>query len=440
MVSAGDADPGDVPPGLATVGGITLAERQVRMALKAGAVEVLLVAPALPEPLATRLARDARVVRVADAAQLASRLTGALGEVLLFQPGVLLDPRLVAAVRDAPPGPLILVFGASSPAHADRLDAADLWAGLVRLPASAIAAVAAGLGEWELSGTLVRSAIEGGARRLAVETLPTYAPERRRDAPMLWARPHGPAECEAATARLLAAAQKGCLDWPARFLHPPVENALVRLLLPTPVTPNMVTLATAVLGIVALWAFATGRPGLGLALVLVIGPLDGVDGKLARTRHEFSRWGDLEHVLDKLLEYGWFLALGGWLALTHGIAAWLAAAGLVIFALTEAASGEFFRRFSGRQIDDWGPFERRFRLVAGRRNTFFWTLVPFGIAGLWWEGFLVLLAYGALTFLIAHWRLLAAIGAYGRQASDEVRENFARTSYDFLPAARARSR
>jgi phosphatidylglycerophosphate synthase len=293
--------------------------------------------------------------------------------------------------------------------------------------------VADSLGDWELTGTLVRAAVEAGAARLPVAGLPLYAANRRREVPMTWARPTDEAACRAATDTLLAAAQKGCLDWPARFLHPPVENALVRLLLPTAVTPNLVTLLTAVLGFVAMWFFATGKPGWALALVLVVGPLDGVDGKLARTRHEFSRWGDLEHVLDKVLEYGWFLALGGWLAQTHGVAAWLAAAGIIVFALTEAASGEFFRRFSGRQLDDWGPFERRFRLVGGRRNTFFWSLLPFALLDAWWAGLLMILVYAAVTFAISHWRLLLAIGDYGRQVSDEVRANFAGSAYDFLP-------
>jgi hypothetical protein len=115
------------------------------------------------------------------------------------------------------------------------------------------------------------------------------------------------------------------------------------------------------------------------------------------------------------------------------LAAWLAAGGIILFALTEAASGEFFRRFTGRQLDDWGPFERRFRLVGGRRNTFFWSLVPFALLGWWWEGFLMILVYAAITFAVSHWRLLKAVGDYGSRISDEVRANFAGTAYDFLP-------
>ncbi len=433
LLMVGESLSGSEPAGLGQVGGISLLERQARMALKAGADRVIVVAPALPADIGARLSEDARLVRVQTADALAAGMSGETRAVLMLAPGLLADDRLISATLSGGEAPLLAVFAGDPPPAAQRLDAASHWAGLALLPPALVAEVAATLGEWELSGTLVRAACESGAARLPVDQLPLYVANRRREVPMIWAMPVAEAERAAATDALLAAAQKGCLDWPARFIHPPVENALVRLLLPTPVTPNMITVATGVLGAAAIWLFAAGHLWWALAIVLLVGPLDGVDGKLARTRHEYSRWGDLEHVLDKVLEYGWILALAWWFSASHGVAAWLAAAGIILFALTEAVSGEFFRRFTGRQLDDWGPFERRFRLVGGRRNTFFWSLLPFAAFGLWWQGFLMILAYAAITFAISHWRLLNAIGAYGRQISDEVRGNFAGTAYDFLP-------
>ena len=442
LLSAGDAEPGDAPAGLLDVGGISLLERQVRQALKAGAAQVVLVAAALPEALGLRLAQDARVVRVATAEGAAERIgcdRHPDAGVLLLAPGLLLDERLAAAVvrGDAEQrAPILLVFVADPPSGAERIDSQAHWAGAALMPAALVRETLAGLGEWELSGTLLRAAVGAGAAHVSVESLPLYAPARRRLAPMLWARPADANDARKATEQVLAAAQKGCLDWPARWIHPPIENQIVRWLLPTPVTPNMVTGLTAVLGVAAAALFAMGQLWAGLLLVLLIGPLDGVDGKLARTRHEFSRWGDLEHVLDKAMEYAWYLALGIWFARTgHGLAAWLAAAGIIIFALSEALKGEYFRRFTGRQLDDWGVFERRFRLVAGRRNTFFWTLVPFAILGAWWPGFLVILLYAAITFAVAEWRFLVALKAYSVTNGADVAANFAATAYDFLPRA-----
>ncbi len=440
VLTAGESLPGEQPEGLQIVGGIPILERQVRMALKAGAKAVWLIAPALPADMAARLAANPDCWRVPDAEALASKLAGESSDILLMAPGLVADERLISAMVEDDRAPLLMQFGPDAPKGAERLDMASHWAGLARLPAAMAAQVASELGEWELVGTMVRTAVEAGAERVLADEIPLYAPNRRRDVPLTWARPQGETACRKVTETLLASAQKGCLDWPARFIHPPIENAMVRALLPTPISPNMVTVLTGVLGFAAIWLFAIGQPLWALALVLIVGPLDGVDGKLARTRQQFSRWGDLEHVLDKILEYGWILALGGWLAKTHGAAAWIAAAGIIIFALAEAASGEFFRRFSGKQLDDWGPFERRFRLIGGRRNTFFWTLVPFAAFGAWWAGFLMILVYAAFTFAVSHWRLMKAIGDYGRQVSDEVRANFAGTAYDFLPKARPEAR
>ncbi|MGL6044468.1 MAG: CDP-alcohol phosphatidyltransferase family protein, partial [Sandaracinobacteroides sp.] len=377
LLLAGECPPGEEPPGLGVVGGITLLERQARMALKAGAEAVILLAPALPGATAGRLAGEERAWRAHSTAALAERLQGEERPVLLLAPGLLIDDRLLGAVVADGRSPLLLAFADPAPAGAERLDSASHWAGAAMLPAGLVSGVLATLGDWELSGTLLRAAVEAGAARIEASALPVYAANRRRDVPMIWARPVDAGARARATGSLLAAAQKGCLDWPARFIHPAIENALVRLLLPTWVTPNMVTVLTGLIGFAAIALFATGQLWPALAIVLAVGPLDGVDGKLARTRHEFSRWGDLEHVLDKVLEYGWFLALGSWFAREHGVAAWLAASGIIMFALAEALSGEFFRRFSGRQLDDWGPFERQFRLVGGRRNTFFWSLLPF---------------------------------------------------------------
>src|SRR3546814_10309249 len=113
----------------------------------------------------------------------------------------------------------------------------------------------------------------------------------------------------------------------------------------------MVTLLTAVVGIAAIVCFAIGWLWAGLLLMLFLGPLDGVDGKLARTRLQFSRWGDLEHVVDKIVEYGAFIALGGLLSRTGGhYGPSVLAAMTIAFALAEAVQGEFFNRFTGRQI------------------------------------------------------------------------------------------
>ncbi len=385
--------PGALPDPELTVAGITVAERQRRQLALLGAAQVadLTTADSAPHPAPTGL--------------------------LLIEAGLIADERLIEAFLEAAnqrgpdARPLLAV------------DPAGKTGGLAWLP-SCLAGES--LPDWS------RLAVE--ADRCALGGVDDYAPARRRRVPLLWERPTNPAEARDVAGKLLAAAQKGCLDWPARFIHPPIENVAVRLLWPTPVTPNAISLLAFGLGLYAAWCFATGALWTGLLVALLIGPLDGIDGKLARTRVEFSRWGDLEHVGDKIVEYAWFAGLAahfgsGW--------AWALAALIVAFALSEALQGEFYRRITGAQLDDAGPFERRWRLVAGRRNTFFWSLIPFAWFGRWDAGLVMIAAYAAVTWFVAQWRFFVRMFEYGRANSAAIAANLDATAYGFVTAKEA---
>ncbi len=418
------------------VGGLSVLERQARLLRRAGCAPLLLVDPA---PL-TPLPDD---VEILTAQGLAARLKGFAGEAVVIAPGLVIDERCLAELL-ATPGPSLLESDGSSSGMAgsdrsgvERLDSTSFAAGLMRLPAAMVADVAANLGDWELGSTLIRmAAADAAVERVPMAAIARYAPARRRSVPLLWARPEDSEQAARASEAVVASAQKGCLDWPARFIHPWIENPLVKLLAPTPVTPNMVTLFTAFIGIGAGYALATGALWWGLGLALLCGPLDGVDGKLARTRIEYSRWGDLEHVIDKIVEYGWYLAAASWFAAVQGSGlAWAVAALIILPALVEAVQGEFYRRLTGAQLDDAGPFERRVRLVAGRRNTFLWTWLGFALLGLWFEGFVALAVYSILTTGVAQWRFYKRLGAYARAGDARAAANFAATSYGFLATA-----
>jgi phosphatidylglycerophosphate synthase len=193
----------------------------------------------------------------------------------------------------------------------------------------------------------------------------------------------------------------------------------------------MLSLGIFVLGLYVAWLFAEGQVWPALLIALAIGPLDGVDGKLARTRHEFSRWGDLEHIGDKIVEYLWYAGIAAWIGTAW---AWAVAALIVFFALAEALQGEIFRRLTGRQLDDAGETERAFRLVSGRRNTFMWTLVPFGLAQAWQTGFVVIAVYAVITFFFTQLRSFARLSTQFHEDPGAAERNAARTAYAFMPA------
>jgi len=414
-------------PASPVVGGITVIERQARQLRRAGAT--LLFAIDI-EPLTILPAG----VEAIGAAALPARI-GAGDRVAVIAAGLIVDERALDAVLSAP-APAMLV---SDPARADavaieRIDSTTCAAGVMVLPGTLVIDQAATLGEWNLASTLIRAAAAHPAtRQVDFHALPLYAPARRRLAPMLWLRPDE-AGAASATGQLIAAAQKGCLDWPARFLHPWPENLLVRLLAPTAITPNQVTAATAVIGIAAAVAFATGWLWTGLILALITGPLDGVDGKLARTRVEFSKWGDLEHLVDKILEYTWYLCAAWFFSHARGTGlSWALAALIILPAIAESVQGEFFRRLTGAQLDDAGDAERRIRLFAGRRNTFLWTWAGFALCGLWFEGFLMLAVYSVATTGLAQWRFYKRLSAYARAHGEQIAANYVATAYTFLP-------
>lgn len=329
------------------------------------------------------------------------------GPVLLIEAGLIADERLLAAFlaevqsRSWSRGPAVAVGPDGTPG------------GLAWLPAGLAAP------DW--------AQIRREAEPVDLSGVDTYSPERRRRVPLLWQRPEDAASARKAASALLAAAQKGCLDWPARFVHPPIENAAVRLLWPTPITPNMISVLAFLLGLYAAWCFATGALWTGLLIALAVGPIDGIDGKLARSRMEFSPWGDLEHVGDKIVEYAWFAGLAA--ALGTGTA-WALAALIVCTALAEALLGEFYRRLTGAQLDDAGPFERTYRLVSGRRNTFFWSLLPFAWFDAWHAGLVAIAVYAAVNFFIMLWRFFVRLAEYGRAHSAAIARNLDATAYE----------
>lgn len=375
---------GLAPAGL-KVAGITVVERQRRQLLRLGAVVV------------------------ANAATLESAPAAPL---LLIESGLIADERLIAAFlheagqRPARSSPLIAIGPDGVPG------------GLAWFPDGRMLADGRVLADW--ADLAVR------AQPVDLSGTGTYSPERRRHVPLLWERPIDAVSAAKTANKLLAAAQKGCLDWPARFIHPPFENAIVRLLWPTAITPNMISLLAFLLGLYAAWCFASGALWTGLLLALIVGPIDGIDGKLARTRMEFSRWGDLEHVGDKIVEYAWIAGLAA--AIGTG-AAWALAALIVCTALAEALQGEFYRRITGAQLDDAGRFERGYRLISGRRNTFFWSLLPFAWFDAWAAGLVMIAAYSALNFFVMQIRFFVRLAEYGRENSATIAKNLAATAY-----------
>jgi|YelNatPaOPRAMG01_1025707.scaffolds.fasta_scaffold121414_2 phosphatidylglycerophosphate synthase len=86
-------------------------------------------------------------------------------------------------------------------------------------------------------------------------------------------------------------------------LFRPVAFLLVKLLLPTAITPNHVTLVAMVFGVAGAWLFSWGIPGAlvgGALLFSIYNVLDCVDGQLARLKGNGTRLG---RIMDGIIDY-----------------------------------------------------------------------------------------------------------------------------------------
>lgn len=101
-------------------------------------------------------------------------------------------------------------------------------------------------------------------------------------------------------------------EWVDERIHRPLARQLVRLLLRTPITPNQVTLLSALVGLLGGVALVAGieRPGWRLAagfLLFASVVLDCADGQLARARQVSSTYGA---ILDGIADYAVGVGLG----------------------------------------------------------------------------------------------------------------------------------
>ncbi|MCJ9429622.1 CDP-alcohol phosphatidyltransferase family protein [Kordiimonas marina] len=416
----------------ARVAGLSLIERQVRQLTRLGAHIIILFAPNTAEAIRAGLspANQGRSdILVADTpAALAGMCRSSRQPFfLLTRADSLVDDRILATVRDRRADTVIAyreIEDADQPPKRGKAPSPLALACLV--PAVKITGrLPAGAETFEQT----YGAISDKAAFVNIDCLQAYEPELRRTQPMLFERVTGPERILALSRLMVTRTQKGTLDWPARLLHAPMENFLTRLSARFGISPNSVSAVAAVTGFAAAWFFVQGYILYGLLLALTVGVLDGVDGKLARATMSESRLGRAEHLLTKFVEYSWFIALAAYLVPAHGNAVWGLALVVIGFSWAEAVQGEFYRRLTGAQLDDAGRFERLWRLIGGRRNTYMWAFLPFVLMGTPYTGYWALAFYALVTFFVAQIRFIVRLRAYATKASDDIARNYRQTAY-----------
>jgi len=306
-------------------------------------------------------------------------------EVLWVEGDAVYDPRLYRAAWESD-APALVIDGVPI--------------GLARLSAdSARARLKDPTGDWP-----------DGLRGVPVDSIETYLPGMRRHVRPYWVRLETSEDRRRAERLVLDAAQKGTLDFPARFLHPVPENLMARALVGTPLTPNHVTGISAAVAFAATALFFRGSYLAGFILALIAGVLDGVDGKLARITLRTSEGGDrLDHLLDVSFELSWYLALGWSLSRpVPGLGPFFVGVAILLTMVACRAASGGYRLLSGRSIHDDRAFDRSFRLIAGRRNIYVLVLLAGHLAGRLAPAFQVVLGYALVTLGVYLARVVGA--------------------------------
>jgi phosphatidylglycerophosphate synthase len=380
------------------VGGLSLVTRLVRSLEFAGAETITVVADRAVSPgelgerqpatrlVCERLGRSAPLCLAPDAE----------APVVVVDGTLVVDRRLLRALADRKESVVV------RPVPADGTGTPR-----VRL---------ARLGPREL-GLFGAPGVEGeSVAQLDPDELETYTLEMRGHHRMLLLDASTPERAAAAGERLVRETQKQVMDAPARWIDPFFENALLRRLAPTRITPNTVSLAGATIGLVAAGLLYRGWIWLAFPLMLLVGWLDGVDGKLARLRLHYTRFGAAESYLDFLYENAWWLALTVHLWRSHGDAALVAGGALILGNLLAEGMLTLGFTYLDNSLDLLSPFDRAFRIVAGRRNVFVWILILATFAGSLWAGFVACAVWAMVTGTEHAARLIMELGARARQA------------------------
>jgi len=363
------------------IAGRTLVERQVRLALAAGAEPVVVVVERVTAALSAALdgvrAEGVPLVLARNAAEAAEAVHSS-DRVLLVGDG-LVAPEAVIARLVALDGPAILVVpDLRVDDRYERIDAQSRWAGLALIDGDMLKQTASMLQDWDLQSTLLRRAVQAGARQISVRG------EAEDELPLVAETSEDLVELEE---KIVAGAHVRRSDWVSRYLLGPVERLATRALMPTAVTPTALGLgATLLMGLAGL-AFAKHWLGLGLAFLLLATPLDGIAERLGSLRLQGTRGPSWWAALLPAISAGLLLILAYSLADTRGWGCVALAGTVIAFAVALRIEAE------GREIPG--------KLWLAERKGMTWLMLPFALFNLWGTGLTALALYAGASFFWA---------------------------------------
>jgi len=355
--------------------GLSLVQRAVLAARRSGWDGVFF--------LSANVGTMAKAADGADWSRLASTLTSSCSAALVVAPAAILaetdwlerlaQARIEPATWAAIPNRIVIIAPASVP---DALQALDEKGGARDMPAV----------ESRLARRFASPApVPAGIDPFVVET---------------------PADVRVAEWRLMQALVKDTDGFMARHVERPISLRISRLLAPTAITPNQMSLISMAVGLCGGPFFLSQRASLqtiGALMFLAHSILDGCDGELARLKFLESRlggvldfWGDniVHVVIFACMAIGWSLSVAAvWPLWLGGMAVLgtLGSAGLVYWRLMRAKDdgGVLFTSVSA---EPERPLAQA--LDAASRRDFIYLVVLLALAG-GSNWFLLMAALGA---------------------------------------------
>ena len=151
--------------------GQTLVEYQARQAARAGAAQVLIrvsaVTPALSQAVDRLSADGISVSLIRDMVTLV-RDAPRDRDMMVIADGMIVAQTYIEAMAQSKGNALLVADDSRATAAFERIDAGQRWAGLARITPDLLFGTLDMIGEWDLELTLVRAAVQAGARRATV--------------------------------------------------------------------------------------------------------------------------------------------------------------------------------------------------------------------------------------------------------------------------------
>jgi phosphatidylglycerophosphate synthase len=387
--------------------GLTLLERNLRLVERLGARSIHIFARAQDADRAKRrklTGTSEPIVHVSESmshADLGRLVTEAPGPVLILEGQAVYDRRFTALMWQQA-APTVGTNG-TQPLEA-----------LALLVDRSSASILSDLGDAATgkprAGTILTNE---SIRQVDLHSLDHRVPHLRKSVAPQIIRIEDAASRKRADEFLKSFAGKGINDLVGEFIHPPIEFLLTRIVARTPVTPDQISYLIIVLSVVAIPLFAVGRLWEGIAINLIRGVIDGVDGKLARLTLRESEAGNvLDHGTDTaylpllFAAFGYHLADGDWLS-----AAALSSYLLHFFYWHNRLFTSWYRNFFDEADGEFRGSDRLVRRIHPKRNIFILLLV---IAMLVGRPEFALYGITALTMFM-HFFRIARVDQEGRR-------------------------